>query len=89
MQISLKKLIKRIVLSGVLAAGVLGSAPNAYAGVEYLHTDRCGNTYWYSTGGSAGDTIWQCPAGGGSCTGYDPGIIINDDAACTVSPIVN
>lgn len=86
MQILLKKLVKRIVLSGLLAAGVLGSAPNTYAAVQYLGTDACGNTYWHSTGGSGPETVWACPAGGGSCTGYDPGIRINDD--CSVSPLM-
>jgi hypothetical protein len=88
MQISLKKLVKRIVLSGILMAGVLGSAPNTYADVVYLNTDRCGNTYWHSYNGSGPETVWRCPAGGGSCTGYDPGIIINDDAQCSISPMV-
>jgi hypothetical protein len=78
MQIPLKKLVRRVVLGGFLVAGVLGGATNAYASVEYLYTDSCGNTYWYSSGSSAGDTVWRCPAGGGPCTGYDPGVVIEN-----------
>jgi hypothetical protein len=73
-----KKFAKRVVLGGLLIVGILGGATKTYAGVSYLYTDSCGNTYWYSTGSSAGDTVWRCPPSGGPCTGYDPGIVIEN-----------
>lgn len=85
MKISLKKLAKRVFLSGVMAATIVGTAPYTHAYVEYMFTDECGNTYWYSSGNSAGDTVWRCPAGGGDCTWYNPGIIVNGaDQGCSV-----
>jgi hypothetical protein len=66
-----------------LAVGILGGAAKTYAGVEYISTDSCGYTWFYSTGSSAGDTMWRCPSGGGACTAYNPGVIINGDCSVT------
>ncbi|MBV9926491.1 MAG: hypothetical protein JOZ96_15840 [Acidobacteria bacterium] len=88
MKVSLKKLAKTVFLSGVMAVGILGNTVYTHASVDYLFTDECGNTYWYSTGSSGPDTVWRCPAGGGACTGYDPGIVINGrEQGCSVGPI--
>lgn len=72
MHISLKKFAKRLVLSSLLAVGMLGvgvsTADARLRETIFVGTDSAGCTHWASFGSSAGYFTYKCCGGGCSET---------------------
>jgi len=70
MRATLKKSIKRLFLTTVIAALLVTTATVAYASsIYHMRTDEItGETFWLSCGSSAGNYFALCPPGGGTCT---------------------